>query len=70
MTIAGRQALVDADQVRKHIRKNFAVATALELQNKWHAETDLVCKTLLGNSLDEQMRIIRSIKIRKNVQFI
>ena len=70
MTIGGRQALVDPDQVKKHIRKNAAVAKALEIQNKWRSETDPMCKALLSILLDDQMRIIRSIKIRKNVQFL
>ena len=72
MTISGKQALVDADQVKKHIDKQFCVARALELQDKITKEADPVCKMLLQDDLkDIAARIIKlNRSIRKNVQFI
>lgn len=72
MTISGKQALVDADQVKKHIDKQFCVARVLELQAKMAKETDPVCKQILQSDIsDFAARIIKlNRSIRKNVQFI
>ena len=72
MTISGKQALVDADQVKKHIDKQFCVARVMELQAKMVKETDPVCKQILQSDLrDLAARIIKlNRSIRKNVQFI
>jgi hypothetical protein len=72
MTILGKQALVDADQVKKHIDKQFCVARVIELQDKLAKENDPVCKMILQDDLrDLSSRIIKLNRtIRKNVQFI
>lgn len=72
ITIHGKQALVDADQVKKHVEKQFCVARAVELQNMVKSETDPVCKKILQSDLNDlASRIIKlNRSIRKNVQFI
>lgn len=72
MVIGGKQALVDADQVKKHINKQLYVARAIELQDKLKKESDPICKQLISEALNEQMgKIIRLNRtIRQNVQFL
>lgn len=72
MVIGGKLALVDEDQVKKHVNKQLYVARAIELQEKVKTETDPICKRLLSDSLDEVVgKIIRLNRtIRQNVQFV
>jgi hypothetical protein len=72
MMIGDKLALVDEDQVKKHVNKQMYVARASELQTKANAETDPVCKHLLEEALKDMVsRIIRLNRtIRQNVQFI
>ena len=48
MLVAGKRALVDVDMVRKMVRKDMLVATAMELQTKMKSEKDLICFRLLS----------------------
>ena len=68
----GKRALVDEDQVKKHINKQFYVARIAELQHKLQLENNPVCKDLLAESIEELGgRLIRLNRtLRKNVRFI
>lgn len=72
MVIGGKLALVDSDQVKKHVNKQLYVARAIQLQKQLEAEQDPICKRLLSDSLNEIMgKIIRLNRtIRQNVQFV
>ena len=72
MVISGKLALVDSDQVKKHVNKQMYVARAMGLQTKLKEEKDPICKRLLSDSLNEVMgKIIRLNRtIRQNVQFV
>lgn len=72
ITLFGKAALVDADQVKKHVEKQLLVARVKEINAMIEAEADGICKQLLR---DEAVllasRIIRLNRtIRKNVQFV
>jgi hypothetical protein len=70
--VAGRPAMVDADMVKKLVRKDLLVATVKDLQAKLEAETDTVCRKLLTESIDERMGQLIRLKrtIRPCVQFL
>jgi len=71
IVIAGRQALVDADQVTKHSKKNTLVAGALRLQSVMNAvpsNAEPILQKQLQEIASKIIRLNRSI--RKNVQFI
>ena len=72
MVIAGKLALVDCDMIKKVIRKDMLVATALDLQTKMNSEKDPICFRLLSESMQETVgKIVRINRtIRKNVQFL
>lgn len=72
MLVAGKRALVDADMVKKLVRKDMLVATAKDLQDKIAAEKDPICVRLLNDSLAETMgKIIRLNRtIRPCVRFL
>ena len=72
MVIHDRQALVDSDQVKKHIEKQFLVSNSLRIQKMLESETDQDCRnTLLEDLKNYSSKIIRLNRtIRKNVQFI
>jgi len=72
MVIHGCQALVDSDQVKKHIEKQFLVSNSLRIQKMLKSETDQVCRNILLDDLKNYTsKIIRLNRtIRKNVQFI
>ena len=72
MLVAGKRALVDSDMVKKMVRKDMLVATAMDLQAKIKAEKDPICLRLLSESMQETVgKIIRINRtIRKNVIFL
>lgn len=72
MLVAGKRALVDVDMVRKMVRKDMLVATAMELQTKMKSEKDPICFRLLSESLQETIgKVIRLNRtIRKSVCFL
>lgn len=72
MLVAGKRALVDSDMIKKVVRKDMLVATAMDLQAKIKKEKDPICLRLLSESMQETMgKIIRINRtIRKNIQFI
>jgi len=72
MEIGGRTALVDADQVKKHVTKQLYVVRVAALQEAVQAETDPVYRQRLSNSLNDMIQLLLNLNkgIRKNVQFI
>ena len=72
MLVAGKRALVDVDMVRKMVRKDMLVATAMVLQTKMKSEKDPICFRLLSESLQETIgKVIRLNRtIRKSVCFL
>lgn len=70
--IAGQRALVDADQYKKHIRKQQLVSRAMDLQEKVKQEDDALARSLLSRDLQDVMSSIIRLNrtIRQNVQFI
>ena len=71
MVIAGRQALVDSDQVAKHTKKNKLVEGALALQKVMNAvprEAEPILQQQLQEIVSKIIRLNRTI--RKNVQFV
>ena len=71
MVIAGRQALVDSDQVAKHTKKNKLVEGALALQKVMNAvprEAEPILQQELQEIVSKIIRLNRTI--RKNVQFV
>jgi len=72
MMVAGKRALVDSDMIKKMVRKDMLVATAMDLQTKMKSEKDPICFRLLSESMQETVgKIVRINRtIRKNVQFL
>lgn len=72
ITVMGKRALVDADQVKKLQRKDSLVAGAIQLQKDMAATDDPFVKAKLFDDLNSTMaKIIRlNRSIRQNVQFL
>lgn len=66
MIISGKRALVDADQVKKHLKKEQLVQQALRLQ-----KMDLTVPAVSKELRETMGKIIRLNRtIRQNVKFI
>lgn len=72
IVIDGKLALVDSDQVKKHVNKQIFVDCAIQLQKQLESEQDPICKSQLFDSLKEITgKIVRLNRtIRQNVQFV
>ena len=71
MLVAGKRALVDADMVKKMIRKEALVAGAMRLQSVMNAvprEAEPILQKQLQEIVSKIIRLNRTI--RKTVQFI
>lgn len=70
MLVNGRKALVDADQVKKIIRKQLIVARVKELDAQYRAEADPICKKLIADAIADKFAEMKRLRIRQNVQFV
>lgn len=68
ITISGKQALVDADQVKLLLKKEALVAQALSLQKRANSMTAYEHMMQAGEITGQIIKLNR--RIRKNVQFI
>lgn len=68
ITISGKQALVDADQVKLLLKKEALVAQALSLQKRANSMTAYEHMVAAGEITGQIIKLNR--RIRKNVQFI
>jgi hypothetical protein len=71
MLVGGRQALVDADMVKKMTKKQELVASAMRLQSVMNAvprEAEPILQKQLQEIVSKIIRLNRGI--RQNVQFL
>jgi hypothetical protein len=71
MLVGGRQALVDADMVKKMTKKQELVASAMRLQSVMNAvprEAEPILQKQLQEIMGKIIRLNRTI--RQNVQFL